>query len=171
MAPVLHAAEGLGWLTDLILAECYRIGCVIVALPKLLPAAIYASEACLKILAYGLRPYWASGWNKLDCFKTLGSVVDVVLGFLPMVDWKVQGLQGSFFSILRVLNIAELLRLARLFRLTELAKNIQVREHEIQCFGCITCLGLLVCCRCGVLGCATSCKGSRHGADHSSILP
>lgn len=43
---------------------------------------IFIVECALKLLAYGAKGYFASGWNKFDFFVVLTSIFDIFLSQL-----------------------------------------------------------------------------------------
>lgn len=42
---------------------------------------IFMAEAVIKLIAYGPKGYFRSGWNQFDFFVVMASLLDIVLDF------------------------------------------------------------------------------------------
>lgn len=62
----------------------------------------------IKVVGTGWREYWANGWNKLDFFLVVLSIVDLAFSYL----------QSSFLRIIKVLKAQKMLkvRVSKLYK-------------------------------------------------------
>ena len=65
----------------------------------------YSTELCLKVLAFGSRPYFRGKWNQFDCFIVIMSICDLT----PLHDM----VDSSIFQVFRILRMAKLVRRAQ----------------------------------------------------------
>ncbi|PNH08114.1 Voltage-dependent L-type calcium channel subunit alpha-1C [Tetrabaena socialis] len=71
---------------------------------NLLFTCIFVVEALMKMLAYGLRPFFRDNWNVFDVFVVVISIVSVILDFSNTKNL-------SFMPVLRVLRVVRVFRL------------------------------------------------------------
>jgi voltage-gated sodium channel len=71
---------------------------------------IFVIEMIVKLVEYGFKGYWKSGWNKLDGTLVLLSIPSLIFYFIPDVSFDV-----SFLLILRVLRVFRFFRLIHAF--------------------------------------------------------
>lgn len=71
---------------------------------------IFIIEMIAKLLEYGFKGYWRSGWNKLDGTLVILSIPSLIFYFIPDVSFDI-----SFLLILRVLRVFRFFRLIHAF--------------------------------------------------------
>ena len=67
----------------------------------------------IKMVAFGVRPYFRSGWNSFDCF---------VVG----ISWLGAGVDLGSTENLPFLPLLRILRVVRIFKLIRSAKGLQL---------------------------------------------
>ncbi len=77
--------------------------------------AVFVIECICKLIAYNIKGYFHSGWNKFDFFVVCASILDFILGLL-----------GNGLSFLKVgPQLARILRITRLLRLVRQLRSLQ----------------------------------------------
>ena len=111
---------------------------------------IFILECIIKLLGYGIRPYFHSGWNRFDFFVVVASIVDLAVA-------NVEGFDASFlksFQIIRVLRVLRITRALRLIKsLKELEKLIQTLSWSLSALANVLFLMLIFFCIFAILGC------------------
>ena len=111
---------------------------------------IFIIECIIKLLGYGFRPYFHSGWNKFDFFVVCSSIVDIAMT-------NVEGFDASFlksFQIIRVLRVLRITRVLRLIKsLKGLEKLIQTLSWSLTALANVLLLMLIFFCIFAILGC------------------
>ena len=111
---------------------------------------IFILECILKLLGYGIRPYFHSGWNRFDFFVVISSIVDLAVA-------NVEGFDASFlksFQIIRVLRVLRITRVLRLIKsLKGLEKLIQTLSWSLTALANVLLLMLIFFCIFAILGC------------------
>lgn len=87
------------------------------SLADLICTIFFMVEMGVKLVAFGLKGYWRSGWNCMDGTLVILSIPSVVEFFLP------EEMIGSSLSILLILR---LLRVLRFFRILHVFPNFSV---------------------------------------------
>lgn len=83
--------------------------------------ALFIVEMVLKIGKLGLKKYWASGWNKVDCVITILSIPSLITIFLATSG----ALQGfSLITIFRTLRIIRIFKSLRVLKFIPGINNI-----------------------------------------------
>ena len=111
---------------------------------------IFILECIIKLLGYGFRPYFHSGWNRFDFFVVIASIVDLAVA-------NVEGFDASFlksFQIIRVLRVLRITRVLRLIKsLKGLEKLIQTLSWSLTALANVLLLMLIFFCIFAILGC------------------
>jgi len=111
---------------------------------------IFIVECLIKLLAYGIVPYFHSGWNKFDFFVVISSIVDLAVA-------NIEGFDASFlksFQIIRVLRVLRITRVLRLIKsLKGLEKMIQTLSWSLSALANVLLLMLIIFCIFAILGC------------------
>ena len=111
---------------------------------------IFIIECIIKLLGYGFRAYFHSGWNKFDFFVVCSSLVDLAMT-------NVEGFDASFlksFQIIRVLRVLRITRVLRLIKsLKGLEKLIQTLSWSLTALSNVLLLMLIFFCIFAILGC------------------
>ena len=111
---------------------------------------IFIAECIIKLLAYGIVPYFHSGWNKFDFFVVISSIVDLAVA-------NIDGFDASFlksFQIIRVLRVLRITRVLRLIKsLKGLEKMIQTLSWSLSALANVLLLMLIIFCIFAILGC------------------
>lgn len=81
---------------------------------------IFLVEAILKLLAFGPRGYFTSGWNRFDFLIVILGLAGFLIGYF--VDDRA-GANASNFALIRVLRV---FRISRALRLFKQARQVQV---------------------------------------------
>lgn len=71
---------------------------------------IFIIEMIVKLIEFGFKEYWKSGWNRLDGTLVVLSIPSLLFYFIPNVSFDV-----SFLLILRVLRVFRFFRLVHAF--------------------------------------------------------
>lgn len=69
----------------------------------------------MKIVAYGLKGYFYSGWNKFDFFVVSTSILDIVMAQLGSSSLTFLKVGPQIARVFRVLRVTRLLRLVKSF--------------------------------------------------------
>jgi hypothetical protein len=111
---------------------------------------IFILECIIKLLGYGFKPYFHSGWNRFDFFVVIASIVDLTVA-------NVEGFDASFlksFQIMRVLRVLRITRVLRLIKsLKGLEKLIQTLSWSLTALANVLLLMLIFFCIFAILGC------------------
>ena len=111
---------------------------------------IFILECIIKLLGYGFKPYFHSGWNRFDFFVVVASLVDLAVA-------NVEGFDASFlksFQIIRVLRVLRITRVLRLIKsLKGLEKLIQTLSWSLTALANVLLLMLIFFCIFAILGC------------------
>ena len=111
---------------------------------------IFIAECIIKLLAYGIVPYFHSGWNRFDFFVVVASILDLVVA-------NIDGVDASFlksFQIIRVLRVMRITRALRLIKsLKGLEKMIQTLSWSLSALANVLLLMLIIFCIFAILGC------------------
>jgi hypothetical protein len=111
---------------------------------------IFIAECIIKLLAYGIIPYFHSGWNRFDFFVVISSIVDLAVA-------NIEGFDASFlksFQIIRVLRVLRITRVLRLIKsLKGLEKMIQTLSWSLSALANVLLLMLIIFCIFAILGC------------------
>ena len=111
---------------------------------------IFILECILKLIGYGIRPYFHSGWNRFDFFVVIASIVDLAVA-------NVEGFDASFlksFQIIRVLRVLRITRVLRLIKsLKGLEKLIQTLSWSLTALANVLLLMMIFFCIFAILGC------------------
>lgn len=99
---------------------------------------IFVMEMIIKHIEWGLKGYWANGWNRLD-----GILVIISLPSIFSYIWPESMANLSFLLALRLLRIFRTFRLVHLFpNFTQIMKNIGLALR--QCFSIFVGFGILL---------------------------
>lgn len=79
-------------------------------------SGVFLIEAALKLLAYGAKGYFESGWNQFDFFVVCASIVDTVLFASGNGMIKFLKVGPQLARIFRILRVTRLLRLIKAFQ-------------------------------------------------------
>ena len=101
----------------------------IMAQIKLVFTIIFITEACMKLIGYGPKGYFYSGWNKFDFFVVSTSILDLVMDSLGQSFVSFLKVGPQIARVFRVLRVTRLLRLVKSFQ--GLQKLIQVAIYSI----------------------------------------
>ena len=83
---------------------------------------IFVIEMIVKLVEYGFKGYWSSGWNRLDGILVILSIPSLIFYFMPDIN-----LDLSFLLVLRVLRVFRFFRLVHAFPgFSQLVKNAVV---------------------------------------------
>ena len=111
---------------------------------------IFMFECLLKLIAYGIKPYFYSSWNKFDFVIVMVSILDIVIA-------DIDGIDASFlktFQIIRVLKVIRVIRVIRLVKiLKELEKLIQTFQWSFSALVNILILMILIFSIIALIGC------------------
>ena len=111
---------------------------------------IFIIECLIKLIAYGIRPYFHSSWNRFDFFVVIASIVDLAVA-------NIEGFDASFlksFQIIRVLRVMRITRVLRLIKsLKGLEKLIQTLSWSLTALANVLLLMLIFFCIFAILGC------------------
>ena len=111
---------------------------------------IFIAECIIKLLAYGVRPYFHSSWNRFDFFVVIASIVDLAVA-------NIEGFDASFlksFQIIRVLRVMRISRVLRLIKsLKGLEKLIQTLSWSLTALANVLLLMIIFFCIFAILGC------------------
>lgn len=104
---------------------------------------VFICEACLKILTFGIKKYFSSGWNNFDFLIVITSCTEIIVDQVLLVD-SVQLLRIApqlirIFRILRVLRVIKLIK-----RLTTLKKIISTLVSALPSIGIVGLLYFIV---------------------------
>lgn len=86
--------------------------------------SVFIMETSLKIIAYGPKGFWSSGWNQFDMFVVASSIVDLLLNALGGSTMAFLRVGPQLMRIVRVLRVTRLLKLIKSMR--DLQKLIEV---------------------------------------------
>jgi voltage-gated sodium channel len=71
---------------------------------------IFIIEMIVKLVEYGFKGYWKSGWNRLDGTLVVLSIPSLIFYFIPNISFDI-----SFLLVLRVLRVFRFFRLVHAF--------------------------------------------------------
>lgn len=81
--------------------------------------AIFIIELILKVIAFGLKNYLDSNWNKLDLFIVISSIIDLFINLFFNNT-------NSFFHVgPQIIRIFRVLRVIRIFKIIKKLKGLQ----------------------------------------------
>ena len=86
---------------------------------------IFIGECILKLLAYGIKPYFHISWNKFD----------FILVIVSIIDWIVAGIDGidaAFLKTFQLIRVLKVLRVSRVIRLVKAFKGLEKLIQTVQ---------------------------------------
>ena len=86
---------------------------------------IFMLECFIKLLAYGIRPYFHVAWNKFDFFIVIISIVDWVVA-------DIDGIDSSFLKTFQIIRVLKVLRVSRVIRLVKALKGLEKLIQTLQ---------------------------------------
>ena len=111
---------------------------------------IFIFECLLKLLAYGIKPYFHISWNKFD----------FTLIIVSIIDWIVAGIDGidaTFLKTFQIIRVLKVLRVSRVIRLVKalkgLEKLIQTLQWSFSTLINVLCLIIITYCILALMGC------------------
>ena len=111
---------------------------------------IFIAECLLKLLAYGPKGYFHSGWNKFDFFVVVASIVDLIVA-------SIDGIDAAFLKSFQIIRVLRVLRVTRVLRLVKalkgLEKLIQTLTWSISALANVFLLMVIIFCIFAILGC------------------
>ena len=112
--------------------------------------SIFIVECILKILGYGIKPYFHITWNKFD----------FILIIISLIDWIVAGIDGidaTFLKTFQIIRVLKVLRVSRVIRLVKalkgLEKLIQTLQWSFSALINVLCLIIIIYCIFALIGC------------------
>ena len=86
---------------------------------------IFMLECFVKLVAYGIRPYFHISWNKFDFFIVIISIVDWIVA-------DIDGIDSSFLKTFQIIRVLKVLRVSRVIRLVKALKGLEKLIQTLQ---------------------------------------
>ena len=86
---------------------------------------IFMLECFVKLVAYGIRPYFHISWNKFDFFIVIVSIVDWIVA-------DIDGIDSSFLKTFQIIRVLKVLKVSRVIRLVKALKGLEKLIQTLQ---------------------------------------
>ena len=86
---------------------------------------IFIIECFLKLLAYGIRPYFLISWNKFDFFIIIISIIEWIVA-------RIDGIDAAFLKSFQVIRFLKVLRVTRVIRLIRAFNALKTYIQTVQ---------------------------------------